>query len=278
MRPFTTRLAAIFAAAALVSVAFAACGDDESDQSLTFTLSGDGKAATFTAPESAEAGVAEITLQNEGDKAGDLQLIRVEGDRSPEEVVEGLGKAMKGQAFPDWFFAAGGTGPVEAGQSETVTQVLEPGTYYAFDTEGGAPPKPEDAVSVEVSGESSDEGIEADATISAVDYGFEGEGLTAGSAEVAFENTGAQPHHIVYAPLTGNATAEDVETFFKSEKGKPPFEEKDTQNTAVIEAGETQLVDLELKKGRYVLLCFITDRKGGPPHVAKGMIDEVEVE
>jgi len=278
LRPFTTRLAAIFAAAALVSVAFAACGDDESDQSLTFTLSGDGKAATFTAPESAEAGVAEITLQNEGDKAGDLQLIRVEGDRSPEEVVEGLGKAMKGQAFPDWFFAAGGTGPVEAGQSETVTQVLEPGTYYAFDTEGGAPPKPEDAVSVEVSGESSDEGIEADATISAVDYGFEGEGLTAGSAEVAFENTGAQPHHIVYAPLTGNATAEDVETFFKSEKGKPPFEEKDTQNTAVIEAGETQLVDLELKKGRYVLLCFITDRKGGPPHVAKGMIDEVEVE
>jgi len=278
LRPFTTRLAAIFAAAALVSVAFAACGDDESDQSLTFTLSGDGKAATFEAPESAEAGVAEITLQNEGEKAGDLQLIRVEGDRSPKEVVEGLGKAMKGQAFPDWFFAAGGTGPVEAGQSETVTQVLEPGTYYAFDTEGGAPPKPEDAVSVEVSGEPSDEEVEADATISAVDYGFEGDGLTAGSAEVAFENTGAQPHHIVYAPLTGDATAEDVETFFKSEKGKPPFEEKDTQNTAVIEGGETQLVDLELKKGRYVLLCFITDRKGGPPHVAKGMIDEVEVE
>lgn len=278
MRPFTTRLAAALAAAALASVAFAACGDDESDQSLTFTLSGEGKAATFEAPESAEAGLAEITLQNEGEKAGDLQLIRVEGDRSPEEVVEGLGKAMKGQAFPEWFFAAGGTGPVEAGESETVTQVLEPGTYYAFDTEGGAPPKPEDAVFVEVSGDSSDETIEADATIEAVDYGFEGEGLTAGSAEVAFQNTGAQPHHIVYAPLTGDATAEDVETFFKNEKGKPPFEEKDTKNTAVIEGGETQLVDLELEKGRYVLLCFITDRDGGPPHVAKGMIDEVEVE
>ncbi len=278
MRPFTTRLATILAAAALASVAFAACGDDESDQTLTFTLSGEGKAATFEAPESAEAGLAEITLQNEGEKAGDLQLIRVEGDRSPEEVVEGLGKAMKGQAFPEWFFAAGGTGPVVAGQSATVTLVLEPGTYYAFDTDGGAPPKPEDAVSVEVSGESSDEEIEADATIEAVDYGFEGEGLTAGNSEVAFENTGAQPHHIVYAPLTGDATAEDVETFFKSEKGKPPFEEKDTKNTAVIEGGESQLIDLELKKGRYVLLCFITDRDGGPPHVAKGMIDEVEVE
>jgi plastocyanin len=278
VRPFTTRLAAALAAAALASVAFAACGDDESDQSLTFTLGGEGKAATFEAPASAEAGLAEITLRNEGGKAGDLQLIRVEGDRSPEEVIEGLGKAMKGQAFPEWFFAAGGTGPVEAGQSETVTQVLEPGTYYAFDTEGGAPPKPKDAVSLEVSGESSDEEIEADATIEAVDYGFESEGLTAGSGQVAFQNTGAQPHHVVYMPLKGDATAADVESFFETEKGKPPFDEEKSQNTAVIEGGETQLVDLELEKGRYVLLCFITDRKGGPPHVAKGMIDEVEVE
>jgi plastocyanin len=270
-------LAAVLAAAALASVAFAACGDDESDQSLTFTLSGDGKAASYEAPDSAEAGLAEITFENEGKEAGDLQLIRVEGDRSPEEVVEGLGKAIKGQAFPEWFFAAGGTGLVEPGQSATVTQVLEPGTYYAFDTEGSAP-KPEDAVSVEVSGESSDETIEADATIEAVDYGFEGEGLAAGSTEVAFENTGAQPHHIVYMPLKGDATAADVETFFKSEKGKPPFDQEESKNTAVIEGGETQLVNLELEKGRYVLLCFITDRKGGPPHVAKGMIDEVEVE
>lgn len=278
MRPLITRLVAIATAAALATAVLAACGDDEGDQSLTFTLSGDGKASTFTAPESAEPGVAEITLENEGEKAGDLQLIRVEGDRSPEEVVEGLGKAMKGQAFPEWFFAAGGTGPVEAGESETVTQVLRPGTYYAFDTEGGAPPSAEDAVSLEVSGEESDETVEADATISAFDYGFKGEGLSAGSNEVAFENTGDEPHHIVYMPLKGDATADDVETFFKTEKGKPPFDEEESSNTAVIEGDEAQVVDLELEKGRYVLLCFITDRKGGPPHVAKGMIDEVEVE
>ncbi len=277
MRPRITRIAVFLAAAVIAGATLAACGDEESDQSLTFTIAG-GKAATFTAPDSAEAGLAEITVENQADKTGDLQLIRVEGDRSPEEVVAGLGKAMKGQAFPEWFFAAGGTGPVEPGQSVTVTQVLEPGTYYAFDTEGGGPPSPEDAVSVEVSGEGSDEEIEADATISAVDYGFEGEGLTAGRTEVLFENTGAQPHHVVYAPLSGDATAEDVERFFKNEKGKPPFDEKATRNTAVIEGGETQLLDLDLKKGRYVLLCFITDRTGGPPHVAKGMIDEVEVE
>ena len=33
-----------------------------------------------------------------------------------------------------------------------------------------------------------------------------------------------------------------------------------------------------LKKGSYALLCFIPDRQGGPPHVAKGMVSEAKVE
>jgi hypothetical protein len=264
--------------AALAMTALVACGDEDA-QTLTFTLSGKGKAAKFTVPESAEAGLAEITFRNNGKADSDLQLIRVEGDRSAEEVVEGLGKAMKGQAFPDWFFAGGGAGPTPPGASRTVSQVLEPGTYYAFDTEGSSgPPDPKSVSSLEVSGEESDEELEADGTISAFEYGFESDGVSAGASEVVFENKGAQPHHIVYAPLSGDATAEDVEEFFDSEKGRPPFEEKDTTNTAVIEGGESQLVDLRLKPGRYVLLCFITDRQGGKPHAFKGMVDEVEVE
>ena len=46
----------------------------------------------------------------------------------------------------------------------------------------------------------------------------------------------------------------------------------------MLEGGEGQLVTLDLKPGRYVLFCFITDRQGGPPHALKGMVDEVEVE
>jgi hypothetical protein len=38
-----------------------------------------------------------------------------------------------------------------------------------------------------------------------------------------------------------------------------------------------QSVELDLKPGRYVLLCFVPDREGGPPHVAKGMISDAEV-
>lgn len=264
---------------ALIAMTVAACGSDEDAQTLTFTLSGEGKAAKFTVPESAESGLAEITFENDGKGKSDMQLIRVEGDRSPQEVAEGLGKAMQGQPFPEWFFAGGGVGPTPAGESRTVTQVLEPGTYYAFDTEGSeGPPDAKSVSGVEVSGDVSDEEVEGDATVSAFEYGFETDGLSSGEVEVAFENTGAQPHHVIYAPLTGDATAGDVEKFLDNEKGKPPFDENQVKNTAVVEGGEGQLVTLDLKPGRYVLLCFISDRQGGPPHALKGMVDEVEVE
>jgi hypothetical protein len=256
-----------------------ACGGDEEAQTLTFTLTQEGKGPKASGPQSAEPGLAEITLENKGKSEGDLQLIRAEGDHSAEEVVEALGSAMQGKAFPAWFFAGGGIGTTAAGESQTVTQVLEPGTYYAFVTEGAqGTPDPESVPTLEVSGEESDESVDADTTVSAFEYGFEAEALPSGRTEIAFDNTGAQPHHLLASPLVGNSTAADVERFFKTNKGKPPLEEEGGQSTAVIEGGEGQLVTLDLEPGRYALYCFISDRQGGPPHALKGMVDEVEVE
>ena len=272
-----TRCALACLVAGALAVGLPACGDEDA-QTLTFTLTGRGREVEIAAPDSADTGLTEITLENNANREGDLQLIRAEGDHSANEVVQGLGKAMQGQPFPDWFFAGGGIGTTAPGASQTVTQVLEPGTYYAFDTSGG-PPDPRAAVAVEVTGESSDDEIpEPDTTVSAVDYGFEAEGLTVGTTEIAFENIGAQPHHLIASQLIGDATAEDVEQFFKTEKGKPPLSDRGTQSTAVVEGGESQLVTLELKPGRYVFYCFISDRQGGPPHALKGMVDEFEVE
>lgn len=264
-------------AAVALAVGVTACGDDEEAQSFTFTITQQGKKTELSGPQSADTGLAEITLENEGDKEGDLQLIRVEGDRSPEEVIKGFEQAGSGKAFPDWFFGGGGVGTTGAGESQTVTQVLEPGTYYALDTEGGRP-DPKSIPAVEVTGEESDETVEADDTVSAFEYGFDAESLPSGETEIVFENGGAQPHHLLAAPLIGDSTAEDVESYFKTEKGKAPLEEKGTQATAVIEGGESQVVTLDLEPGRYALFCFISDRQGGPPHALQGMVDEVEVE
>jgi hypothetical protein len=56
--------------------------------------------------------------------------------------------------------------------------------------------------------------------------------------EIAFDNIGAQPHHLIASPIKGDATAEEVEKAFKEEKGPPPLEEKGTLSTAVLEGGE----------------------------------------
>ncbi|HEX5761582.1 MAG TPA: hypothetical protein VFY04_00480 [Solirubrobacterales bacterium] len=281
MRSSVSRLLAVALSAALALAILAACGEEDSDQSLTFTITQQGKKATLAGPSTAEAGEAEITLANKGGKDGELQLIRVEGDHSPDEVIKVLGGAQQGKPFPDWFFAGGGLGVTKPGEETTATQVMQPGTYYAFDLEAGQPDS-KSVPTIEVTGEETDETLEGDATVTAVDedeeYAFEADTLPAGKAEIVFDNQGEEPHHMLIARIEGDATAEDVETFFKTEKGKPPIAEEGGFDTAVIEGGESQLVNTDLEPGRYAFFCFISDREGGKPHALKGMVDEIEVE
>jgi hypothetical protein len=264
----------------MAAFALAACGDsDDSAQSLSFELSGDGKAAKFSGPASAESGEAEITFTNETKDEAEMQLIRVDDGYGADDVIKGLEAATQGKPFPEWFYAGGGVPSTKPGETKTVTQVLEPGTYYTTDVENDIP-DPKSMVAIKVTGDVSDEELEADASVQAAEYTFEDEGLTAGENQIAFENVGAQPHHLIVAPIKGDATIEEVEKAFASKKGgEPPLEEKGIQTaTSVIEGGESQLVDVNLKPGRYAFLCFISDRQGGPPHVTKGMVKEVEIE
>jgi plastocyanin len=184
---------------------------------------------------------------------------------------------MQSGPLPDWFLLAGGVGVTAPGEDQSVEQVLEPGTYFAFGTSGE--PTAENAATIEVSGDASDDALEPeDGTVNAFDYNFKTEGLTTGENEVLFENTGVQPHHVVYAPIKGDATLADIEKSLKEQKGPPPIDEKSVKSTTIIEGGTSQLAEFNFDKpGRYALLCFIADREGGPPHVAKGMIAEVDV-
>lgn len=275
-------LVALLSTAALIT----ACGDDDdgggggSDaQQLTFVIGEKGGKPSIEAPESAEAGIAEITLQNDGEQEHSLDLIRAEGDHSAAEVVRALGGAFEGKPIPDWFHAAGGAPTAKTGASETVTQELKPGTYFVFDTTGSeGPPGPADVPSFEVTGEVADAELpEADATVKAFEYGFEAEGLTAGETTILFENAGAQPHHLLAAPIAKGKTFADVEAFLENEQGPPPVDEENEVGTAVLDGGESQVVTLDLKPGNYALLCFISDREGGPPHAFKGMVVEAEV-
>lgn len=262
------------------------CGDDDegggdsesgAPTQVEIVATESGKTAQLEVPASVEAGMAEITLTNEGEGPHSAQLLRVEGERDEAEVLEGLDAAQRGEAFPDWFFAGGGTGTVNPGESVTVTQELEAGsTYWVVDDEAQGEPPLEP---IEITGEGDDTALpETDNVVTAVDFGFEAETLAAGEA-VTFKNEGVEPHHMIAVPfLDEEATIADIETFFEEEEGPPPVDFDSGVFTSVLEGGTEQVSGASLDAGRYALLCFISNRDGGPPHIELGMIDEVEVE
>lgn len=77
------------------------------------------------------------------------------------------------------------------------------------------------------------------------------------------------------------ATIEEVIAAFASEEepeGPPPVDFAKSVGRSVIDADSAQDISLDLVAGRYAVVCFISDRKGGKPHAAKGMIEELAVE
>jgi len=111
-----------------------------------------------------------------------------------------------------------------------------------------------------------------------VEYSFNATGLKAGKTKFTFENKGKEPHFVVATGIKPGKTIDDVKRFIQTEKGEDPVEDERGFNTAVVDGGVKQVVEVEMKMGKYAFLRSIPDRKGGPPHVAKGMVSEATVE
>jgi len=84
---------------------------------------------------------------------------------------------------------------------------------------------------------------------------------------------------VIVVPYKSGATLAEVRKAFKQGGGaEPPLDFANVVYTARIEGGARQITELDLTKpGKYALLCFVSDRKGGPPHVAQGMVAEITV-
>jgi hypothetical protein len=278
------------------ALTIAACGDDDSDseesstpQRLAVEVTEQGKGQfRMTAPKSVKAGLVGISLRAPAGKATthDAQLVRVEGDHTIEEVLKFL--AVEGAPTPDWLFAAGGVGQTKPGASGGATQVLTPGKYFILDTgepegdnvksyaESGA------TAALEVTGPAGGASLpKADAKVTAKDYTFTTSGLKGGENSIEFDNAGRELHHLIAFPYRRGAALADVKKAFSDEEGEssgpPPVDFESAVGTAVLEGRTKQVTQLELKPGKYALVCFLSDRKGGPPHVAKGMIAEATI-
>lgn len=294
----------LFATLALTAaLTVTACGDDDSDsdksskpsaessepQRLAVEVTEQGKDKFgMSAPQSVKAGLVEISLKAPPVKGAshDAQLVKVEGNHTVAEVLKFI--SQEGAPTPDWLFAAGGVGLIKAGASGTATQQLTPGRYFILDT---GEPEGENVKSfaengataeLEVTGEAGAVELpKAAGKVTAEDYTFRTTGLKAGKNDIEFDNAGRELHHLIAFQYRKGVDLADVKKAFSREgesSGPPPVDFESAVGTAVLEGGTKQVTSLELKPGKYALVCFISDRKGGPPHVAKGMITEASIE
>ncbi len=289
-RRASTRALALMAAIAATALTLAACGDDDDGDSeepntVAITATGSERNLSFEAPAETEAGATEIQLTNSSDVKeldGQLGFVAAGEERTDEEVAAELQNAATGKPVADWFQAGGGVGVTPPGDTGSVTQDLQEGTYYVLSQ--AADPRPP-LTKIAVSGGDGAELPETEGTVTAGEYSFTGEGLKAGTNQVLLDNAGAQWHHFLASELKPEATIEQAQQYLERQGrggGPVPFTEdvgsENAVETTVLDAGFSQVVDVELNPGRYAFYCFIADKQGGPPHVAKGMVSEVVVE
>jgi hypothetical protein len=265
-----------------VGAGLAACGDDDEQQggqaaqprTLAIKLTGTDENLRFSVPKSLPGGVVQIEFTNATKGEGSAQLGRVDAGHTPQEGLQAAGAwADEGRPLPPWVHTAGGLGLTPAGATSSATQELLPGKYFVLDVESEA------TASLELTGEEGAAKLPIpEAHINATEYKFNADRLVAGKHSVLFDNKGAEPHVIGAAPIKPGKTIADVRRFALEEKGEDPTETKAGFETAILDGGVKQVVELDLKRrGAYVLLCYVPDRKGGPPHLVKGMISQAVV-
>lgn len=289
----------ISCAALALAIPISGCGDDDKDAAAakptTFAVTATAEGAKKKAlefPATVKAGLVALTLENTDTVPRSAQIIRVTGDQTVDDVLKVVN--AEDTKIPDFMQDGGGTSAVKPGATATATQNLAPGRYVIWDDEGGdeedAPGNDELGAKGEftVTGEASDAELpKVAATVTATDsgtdtkdkeYGFEFKGLKAGTNQVRFENTGDQLHHALFFPIIGNKTIAEVEKAFASDSGPPPVDFEKGVGTTVIDGGIAQNIALDLPAGRYAVICFLSDRKGGKSHAEQGMLEELTVE
>jgi uncharacterized cupredoxin-like copper-binding protein len=175
-------------------------------------------------------------------------------------------------------------------------------------SDSGPSPEPESETVVsepEEAGSEPGEPMAADTTVTAVDYAFEVDGISAGDTVEFVNDSEKEAHEMVAMRVTDDsATLEDLQQMLLESSEGPPADMLEEAGFAFALPGETAEQTVTFEQGRYLMVCFIpqgappdmvaemiesagseepevpSELQGelGPPHALAGMIDLIEVE
>ncbi|MBA2381608.1 MAG: hypothetical protein H0V73_05795 [Chloroflexi bacterium] len=287
MKDRTRTYARGLALAGTVSLVAAGCGGGGDDATkptkVAVNVTESGKQATIEVPKEVEGGLVELSLDNSAGKAPHAgQLILLNDGHTAQEAIAIVG-SEKPQPIPSWLRAEGGVGSTAPGESNAATVKLPEGHYAVIDDAGMGGPPP--FTEFDVKGDNGGDLPETDASVTAAEtdgtpeYEWKVDGLKTGENTFTFNSEGDNAlHHIVAAPIKGDATLDQIKTELESDGPPKSIDFENSVDASVIDGGESQVVKFNLQAGRYAFVCFLPDRdKPDEPHFTEGLLKDFTI-
>ena len=284
--------------------AFAACKTrNEAAQTETTTAAPNVVSLTATeysiqAPDTVSAGWTTFRLANHGEDVHYGHIVRLEPGRTVAELVDAYAEAIRTSGpRPNWVTRFGGPGGTAPGDSSSVTQYIEPGSYVwicPVEDSAGTPHFAKGEVKPFVVGASNpvvaDRGAapKADVGIRLMDFSFALDTpLTTGRHTVRVDNGGIEPHDLAVMKLAPGKTVKDVQTLLNPERARRPDQAGEPAPSlaslgtlaggiAAIAPGMQSFFEANFTPGDYALFCMAT-APDGRSHIEHGMIRQVSV-
>jgi hypothetical protein len=256
---------------------------------LALSISEAGRTPKFVGPASVRGGLVTVQLTNDTRATHGAQLIRIEGTHTIEQALKTLGGESR--KTPSWLRAEGGVGAAASGSTASATVSLPAGSYAIVDvagaesgqgggggpafapltvTPGKAGALPSTATTITAANPSKDH------------YKWQISGpLKVGANAITFASKGSSAiHELTAVRITGNESTAQLVKALESNGPPPSFVDVTSkQQTAVLDGGKSLTTQLTLSRpGKYVFFCHLTDRDGGKPHFAEGLITTVTVQ
>ena len=235
----------------------------------------------FGMPDTIPAGVTTFRLVNTGQEPHHAVLMQITEPKTTQEVMAAIGQPGPP---PAWLRFPPGPNVAVPGDSSNATSVLEPGRYlfvcFISSPDGTMHAMKGMTKEFVVTGvvPAGAELPAADVVITLKDFDFElSQPLTAGSHTIQVVNAGPQLHEVGFEQLAPGKTIEDYRAWATAaEQGPPPTRPVGGLIGPHPGSGMGTFT-VTLAPGKYLLTCYVPDGSDGKPHVAHGMLKEIEV-
>ena len=234
------------------------------------------------APQTVVGGLVTVTATNNGAEEHQATVLRLNDGVTLQQAL-GDFAADPNKGFAD-IKLFGGPNSVSPGASATSTADLPAGNYAFVCLIPGSDGIPHAAKGMiapftvaEPVGEAAPTPA-SDGEIVTQEYSFTLPTDFSGNGTFEIKNEGEQNHEMAVYGLAEGATIADVQALLSSTEpptGPPPIIPSGGISAAA--PGSSIFVDLDLKAGNYVAICFVPDTKTGAPHFTLGMIKDFTV-